>query len=437
MKKFLALALALVMALSLAACGKKADDNKGNGDEAKGSVYYLNFKPEADKAWQDLAKTYTEQTGVEVKVVTAASGQYDTMLTSELDKSAPPTMFQVGNQGAVNSYGDFCYPLDNTDVMKEMTTQDFNLKNANGETVSIGYCYEAFGIIVNKALLKQAGYEISDITNFETLKKVADDIHSRAAELGFDAFSSAGLEGSSSWRFSGHLANMPLYYEFRDDNVTSQPASIKGTYLDNFKNVWDLYTTDSATTGAALTTATGDASEAEFGQGKAVFYQNGSWEFANLTGEEKGFKMNPEDLAMIPIYCGVEGEEKAGLACGTENCWAVNAKASEEDQKATLDFMKWVVTSDEGTKMMAEQFGPIPFKKAKESANVFFNNANHLMSEGNYTVTWAFNYTPNVESWRQGVVDALLAYSTGSGDWSGVETAFVNGWATQYQLQEG
>ena len=62
MKKFLALALALVMALSLAACGKKADDNKGNGDEAKGSVYYLNFKPEADKAWQDLAKTYTEQT---------------------------------------------------------------------------------------------------------------------------------------------------------------------------------------------------------------------------------------------------------------------------------------------------------------------------------------------------------------------------------------
>ena len=439
MKKFLALALALAMALSLAACGKKADDNnKGNGDEAKGSVYYLNFKPEADKAWQDLAKTYTEKTGVEVKVVTAASGQYDTMLTSELDKSAPPTMFQVGNQGAVNSYGDFCYPLDNTDVMKEMTTQDFNLKNANGETVSIGYCYEAYGIIVNKALLKQAGYEITDITNFESLKKVADDIHARANELGFDAFSSAGLEGSSSWRFSGHLANMPLFYEFRDDNVTAQPATIKGTYLDNFKNVWDLYTTDSATTGAALTTATGDTSEAEFGQGKAVFFQNGSWEYANLvTSDDKGFKMNPEDLAMIPIYCGVEGEEKSGLCCGTENCWAVNKNAKEEDIQATLDFMKWVVTSDEGTKMMAEQFGPIPFKKAKESANVFFNNANHLMSEGNYTVTWAFNYTPNVESWRQGVVDALLAYSTGSGDWSGVETAFVDGWATQYQLQEG
>ena len=123
---------------------------------------------------------------------------------------------------------------------------------------------------------------------------------------------------------------MPLYYEFRDDNVTAQPATIKGTYLDNYKAIWDLYTADSATTGAALLTATGDQAEAEFGEGKAVFYQNGTWEFSNLTAADK-FAMNPDDLAMIPIYCGVDGEDKAGLCCGTENCWAVNKNASEED----------------------------------------------------------------------------------------------------------
>ena len=304
--------------------------------------------------------------------------------------------------------------------------------------MSIGYCYEAYGIIVNKALLKQAGYEITDITNFESLKKVADDIHARANELGFDAFSSAGLEGSSSWRFSGHLANMPLFYEFRDDNVTSQPATIKGTYLDNFKNVWDLYTTDSATTGAALTTATGDTSEAEFGQGKAVFFQNGSWEYANLvTSDDKGFKMNPEDLAMIPIYCGVEGEEKSGLCCGTENCWAVNKNAKEEDIQATLDFMKWVVTSDEGTTMLAEQFGPCPFKNAKTPENVFFADANAYTTAGNYIVTWAFNWTPAVDDWRAGVVDALTQYTVNGGSWDNVKTAFVDGWANQYAKENG
>ena len=432
MKKFLAMLLALVMALSLVACGEKKDDTKTEGgDTATGSVYYLNFKPESDDAWKALAATYTEKTGVPVKILTAASGEYESSLVSEMDKEDAPTLFQC-NEGGVATWGEFCYDLSSSDVYNQLTSKDYALKNADGEVISIGYCLETYGIIVNKALLKEAGYEVTDITNFESLKKIADDIHSRAAELGFDAFSSAGLEGSSSWRFSGHLANMPLFYEFRDDKVTSQPAAIKGTYLDNFKNVWDLYTTDSATTGAALVSATGDQAEAEFGQGKAVFYQNGSWEFANLTGEEKGFKMNPEDLAMIPIYCGVEGEEQSGLCCGTENCWAVNKYASEEDIKATLDFMKWVVTSEEGTTMMAKEFGPIPFKSAKTPENVFFAQANDYTANGNYVVTWAFNYTPAVDDWRAAVVDALTQYTSGNADWSVVKTAFVDGWAAQY-----
>ena len=462
MKKIIALLLALVMVFALVACAsteKPADNNttdqpkdnttadqpKDNttadqpkedkpaedtpAEPASGSVYYLNFKPEADEAWQKLAATYTEQTGVPVKVLTAASGTYDTTLAAELDKSSAPTLFQCGNQGAINSYGDYCYPLDGTAIMDQMTTDAFNLKGEDGQTLSIGYCYEAFGIIVNKALLEKAGHSIDEITDFASLKAVADDIHARAEELGFDAFSSAGLDGSSSWRFSGHLANMPLFYEFRDDNVTEQPATITGAYLENFKNIWDLYTTDTATTGAALATATGDESEAEFGEGKAAFYQNGTWEYSNLTGT---FGMNPDDLAMIPIYCGVEGEEKAGLCAGTENCWAINNESSEEDIQATINFLVWVVTSDEGTTMLAEEFGPCPFKDAKEPENVFFQNANKYTAEGNYVVTWAFNWTPAVDDWRAAVVDALTQYTAGTGDWAAVETAFVQGWATQY-----
>ena len=429
MKKTLAILLAVVMAITLfTACGDKPAPTP---DTKTGSVYYLNFKPEADKAWQDLAKLYTEKTGVPVTVLTAASGTYDQVLTAEMDKDAAPTMFQVGNAGAVKTWGEYCYDLTNTDIMKEMTTDAFNLKNEAGETVSIGYCYEAFGIIVNKALLKQAGYELTDITNFESLKKVADDIHSRAAELGFDAFTSAGLDGSSSWRFSGHLANMPLFYEFRDDSVSSKPATIKGTYLDNYKNVWDLYITDSATTGAALLTATGDQAEAEFGQGKAVFYQNGTWEFSNLTSAEK-FGMNADDLTMIPIYCGVDGEEKAGLCTGTENYWSVNKNAKPEDIQATLDFLKWVVTSDAGTTMMSEQFGACPFKSSKAPSNPFSALANEYVANGCYPVTWAFNFTPAVNDWRAAVVDALSKYTAGNGSWDDVKTAFVDGWATQY-----
>ena len=426
MKKLFALLLVVVMVIGMfAGCGKK--------DEA--SVYLLNFKPEADASWQELAKVYTAETGVPVKVITAASGTYSDTLNAEMAKDEAPTLFQCGNAQGLLDWDEYALDLAGTGILEEQTTADFNLKNAEGKTKAFGYCYEAFGIITNKTLLAKAGYDVADITDFASLKAVADDIHARAAELGFDAFSAPGLEGSSSWRFSGHLATMPLHYEFAEDGVTEQPATIKGSYLDNFRNIWDLYITDTAADPKTLSTGTGEQSTGEFKEGKAVFYQNGTWEFAGLV--EAGIAA--EDLAMIPIYCGVEGESEAGLCCGTENCWAVNSQASEEDIQATLDFIYWVVTSDEGTTMMAEQFGPIPFKNAKESSNVFFNDANAYMADGKYTVTWAFNHTPNVDAWRATVVSALAAYSADQSDanWDAVVTAFVDGWAYEYGVQNG
>lgn len=442
-KRFLAMGLTAALGLSLlAGCGSTADSGTSDADDAasaaaestesaaaetsgSGSVYWLNMKPEADEALQEIAATYTEQTGVSVQVVTAASGSYDSTLTAEMDKSNAPTLFVVGNDAAVQTWGDYCIDLTGTDVYNELTTDDFTLYDEEGRAVSVGYCYESFGIIVNLTLLDEAGYSLDDINNFDTLKAVADDIHARADELGFDAFTSSGMDDSSSWRFTGHLANMPLYYESVDDGWTDTPAEITGAYLDNFKQIWDLYLEDSAYDASTLATGGYDA-EAEFLEGSAVFYQNGTWEYSALSEVYSN-----DEMAMIPIYIGVDGEENSGLASGTENCWAVNAYASEEDQQATLDFMYWLVTSEEGTAMMAAEFGEIPYKQAAENENVFFQYANQYIEEGKYTVDWAFNYTPNVDEWRAGLVAAMNQYDAG-GDWSNVETAFVAGWAQQY-----
>lgn len=414
--------LCVVMATTMLAGCSGSDDKSAGG---KGSVYWLNFKPEADEALQDIAKTYKDETGVEVKVVTAASGTYEQTLTSEMEKTAAPTLFVVGNQAAVGTWGSYCYDLKGTDIYNELSTDDFTLYDGD-KVCSIGYCYESYGIIVNKKLLKDAGHDISEIKDFASLKSVAEDIHSRAGELGFDAFTSSGMDGNSSWRFSGHLANVALYYEEQADSWTECPATIKGTYLDYFKNVWDLYTENSAYDKETLAVGGYDA-EAEFKNGEAVFYQNGTWEYSALSET-----IADEDMQMIPIYCGADGEENAGLCSGTENCWAVNAKASQADIDATIAFMKWLVTSEAGTKMMAEQFGACPYKSAAASTNVFLNDANTLVADGKYNVDWAFNYTPNVDEWRAGVVAAMNQYDAG-GSWDDVKTAFVDGWAQQYQ----
>ena len=183
---------------------------------------------------------------------------------------------------------------------------------------------------------------------------MADDIQAKKDQLGVKgAFTSAGFDSSSDWRFKTHLANLPLYYEFKDDNITKQPETVKGTYLPEYKNIFDLYLQDSTTEPTQLSSKTGDDATSEFSLGEAVFYQNGTWAWTDL--QKNGMKA--ESIGMLPIYTGVKGEENQGLATGSENYWCINSKASDADKKATKDFLKWVVTSKTGIKSLSSDMG--------------------------------------------------------------------------------
>ena len=397
--------------------------------EGEGKVYYLNFKPEADEAWQNLAKAYTEETGTEVTVVTAASGQYETTLQSEMAKSDAPTLFQVDGPVGLKNWKDYCYDLKDSEIYSQLTSDAYALKD--GESVpGIAYVIESYGLIVNKTLLEKAGYTLDDIKSYDQLKAVADDIQSKKDELGIKgAFTSAGMDASSDWRFKTHLANLPIYYEYKDEGV-DDAAELKGTYLENYKNLFDLYITDSTCDRAELSAKTADDSRNEFVNSEAVFYQNGSWEYAELA---KTF--SDEELAMIPIYFGVD-DENQGLATGTENYWCVNKNASEEDIQATLDFMNWCVTSETGTKSMAEDMGfTIPFKTAVAPTNVFVKQDLENTEAGLTPISWNFTTMPS-EEWKNGVGTALTAYAAETGSWDDVVSAFVDNWAMEKALTE-
>ena len=450
-KRLVALTLTCALAATaLAGCGgSTGGDSTASGDstaatetstaatetsKAEGSVYYLNFKPEQDQQWQDLAKAYTEETGVPVTVVTAASGNYETTLMSEIGKSGAPTLFQVNGPVGLANWKDYCYDLSGSDIYGQLTSDNYALKE--GDTVyGVAYVIESYGLITNKTLLEKAGYTIDDIKSFADLKKVAEDITARSSELGFAAFTSAGMDGSSDWRFKTHLANLPIYFEYQTDGISSTDA-IKGTYLDNYRDIWDLYINNSTCDPAELSAKTGDDSRNEFLAGDAVFFQNGSWEYGNLTGED-GY--TDDDLAMIPIYIGAGDEANQGLCTGTENYWCVNNQADEADIQATLDFINWCVTSELGTKTMADDMGfVIPFKGAQESPNLFVKQDTANTAEGKTPVSWNFTTMPS-EEWKNGLGQALTAYAADQTDanWDAVVSAFVDGWATEYQLANG
>lgn len=415
--------------------GDDADAPAASGD---GKVYYLNFKPEQADDWTALAEVYTQETGVPVTVQTAASGTYEQTLKSEMAKSEAPTLFQVNGPVGLASWKDYCYDLSDSALYEQVKSDDFVLKD--GDAVQgIAYVIETYGIIYNKTLLDEYcqmdGAVIAsadEITSFDKLKAVADDIQAKKDELGvMGAFTSAGMDSSSDWRFKTHLANLPIYYEYKDKGIGSTDA-IEGTYLDNYKAVWDMYITDSTVAPTLISSSTGDDATAEFAMGDAVFYQNGTWAYSEVTQDG----LTDEDLGMLPIYIGVSGEENQGLCTGSENYWCVNKNASEADIQATLDFLEWCVTSDAGRDSIANTMGFLtPFKSFDDGytpANPLIDIADQYVKDGKTPVSWNFASIPS-EAWKDGVGAALTEYAQGTGDWDAVVSAFVDGWATEYQ----
>lgn len=466
-KKMMALWLTAAMALgSLAGCGGGSADQgaeptttapaadsgadtttaAAGGSDApapaasgEGAVYYLNFKPEQADQWVALAETYTKETGVPVTVVTAASGTYEQTLKSEMAKSEAPTLFQVNGPVGLASWKDYCYDLKDSAVYKDLSSDDFALIGDDGSVKGIAYAIETYGLIYNKKLLNDYinmdGAVITsadDIKDFATLKKVADDIQAKKDDLGIaGAFTSAGFDASSDWRFKTHLANLPLYYEYLADGITSTDA-VKGTYLDNFKQIFDLYITDSTCAPILLSGKTGEDSASEFALGEAVFYQNGTWAYNDIKDNE----VADEDLGMLPIFIGADKEANQGLCTGSENYWCVNSKASEANIQATLDFLQWVVESDAGKNGLAKEMGFVtPFSTFTEEylpANPLVAIADEYVKKGTVSVSWNFTTMPS-EEWKNQLGSAMLEYAQGTGSWDAVVTAFVDGWATEYQ----
>lgn len=418
---------------TLSACG--SDSGSSSSSDEKGKVYYLNFKPEAADAWKAIAKTYTEKTGVQVDVETAASGTYEQQLKSEMSKSEAPTLFQVNGPVGLASWKDYTEDLSDTAVYKDLNNKDVALKNGD-EVAGVPYVMETYGIIYNKTILEKY-FKLSDaavtsfdeINSFDKLKAVADGLQKHKSELGIDgAFTSAGFDSSSDWRYKTHLANLPLYYELKKDNITEQPKTVKGTYLENFKNVFDMYLTDSTTPATQISSKTADDATSEFATGKAALYQNGTWAWTDL--QKAG--MSSDDVGIMPIYFGVD-DANEGLATGSENYWCINKNASDADKKATEDFLEWMITDEAGQKALSTEMGfTTPFKTMNDvkSDNPLVQAAQKDATSGKTQVSWNFTLMPS-EQWKNDLGSAMLEYAQGTGKWDAVKTAFVDGWASE------
>lgn len=445
LKKFVTIALSAVLTtVALTGCSSSSDDSAAKED-GKGSVYYLNFKPESEEQWKKIAEDYEKETGVKVKVVTAASGTYEQTLKSEIAKKDAPTLFQINGPVGYESWKEYCADLKDTKLYSSLLNQDMAIKSGDG-VYGIPYVEEGYGIIYNQAIMDKyfaldgaKAKSIDEINNFTKLKEVSEDMQSKKDQLGIDGvFASTSLSPGEDWRWQTHLANLPIYYEYKDKGV-SNLDKIDFTYSDNFKNIFDLYINNSTCEPALLGSKTVSDSMAEFALGKAAMVQNGNWGWSQIA-EVEGNTVKAEDVKFMPIYTGVEGEEKQGICIGTENFFSINSKASEADQKASIEFVEWLFTSDTGKNHVTNELGFIaPFNTFKDSETpqdpLAKEVLRYLGNKDLYNVDWNFTSFPS-QTFKDDFGAALLEYCNGNMKWEDVKKLVVEEWASEKEASK-
>ena len=440
-KKYLTIALSAVM-VTAALTGCSSSSDKSSTDD-KGSVYYLSFKPEQEDQWKKVAKTYEEETGVKVKIVTAASGKYEETLKSEIAKDDAPTLFQINGPIGYQNWKEYTADLKDTELYKHLLNQDLAITEGDG-VYGIPYVEEGYGIIYNQSIMdkyfKLDGAKVKsmdEINSFAKLKEVAEDMQSKKDELGIKGvFASTSLTPGEDWRWQTHLANLPIYYEYKDNNVKDEDK-ISFKYSDNYKNIFDLYINNSTCEPKLLGSKTVTDSMSEFALGQCAMVQNGNWGWSQIA-DVSGNTVKEDDVKFLPIYTGVKGEEKQGLCIGTENYFCINKEASEADQKATQDFINWLFTSDKGKDYVTNELGFIApfdtFSDKEAPQDPLAKEVIKYMKDDNYyNIDWNFTTFPS-QQFKDDFGAALLEYCNGNKTWDDVKKLVVDEWASEKEL---
>ncbi len=438
--RILSVLTALICALSVfSLAGCKGKDNSG--------VYLLNFKPESASVYEELAKIYEEETGTPVKVVTAAANNYEQTLKSEIAKSSAPTIFQVNGPVGYENWKDYCLDLKDSKLYSYLSDQSLAIKEGDG-VYAIPYVVEGYGIIYNDAIMrkyfalpnKKTNLSSADqIESFEQLKTVVEDMSANLDKLGIKGvFASTSLTTGEDWRWQTHLLNVPLYQEFYEKDADSDVAlslldakEIGYKYYKNFENIFDLYINNSVTPKTLLGSKSVADSMAEFALGQVAMVQNGNWAWSQIAGVS-GNTVKQEDIKMMPIYMGLEGEKGQGICIGTENFIAINKNASEEQQKNSLAFLEWLFSSETGKKNVTEKLGFItPFNTFSENElpnDPLAKEISRYMTDNSVkNIPWSFTAFPS-EAFKKDVGSALLEYVQGTKKWEDVRKIVSGKW---------
>lgn len=460
-KKMVSMLMAVTMIATMVGCGNDEAVTEPKSEESEqevqteesesaftGTIRMLNWKPESADAMKKVEETYKDETGIDIVIDTAPANEYESTLMARMTGSDMPSIFIVDSASMLSSWKDYAADLSGTELYSYVTDDAYTLNDGDGGVYGISYALEAWGLIVNKGITdayfaspnKTTEYtSLDELDHFAALKAVVEDMTALKDELGIQGvFGSTSMASGEDWRWTSHLPNQPLYYEWGGNeniNLSGEIPEFTFQYVQNFKNIFDLYLNNSVTDAKLVGSKSVNDSMAEFALGQCAMIQNGDWAWDAINSAD-GKVVKDEDVCFIPITTGVEGEEKMGLDVGCSQYLCINSQVSQEEQKAAADFLAWLFGSETGKKLVAEDLKFVtPFNTMADVtySNPLFASENEIAASGKISYCWAIRLIPD-QTWKDEFGANLLMYAQGQMEWDEVVAKAVESWETEREI---
>lgn len=325
-------------------------------------VRVMNTDAGLQMAWETLANEYEQATGTDVRIV--FSWDRATLRTISSGAELPKN----------------CADLSASTACAQLINNDLTLRNEQGQVLAVANNIEVFGLVYNSTLLAQTAHTREDIGSFAELTEVVYSIMENAETYGFSAFTPV----DANEHFAIQLATLSGNSRNLVDLILNTAIFDSGSTEDGYK-VKPLW---------------------QFVDGKAVFFLAGTRDQDVLS------IIGSENMGVLPIYLGNEGEENQTLCVAARSYWCVDGSADPADVAATLDFLNFLTTPRADGTLPADDLQIMtPFRQASFVSNIPEQSLRSDVAQGKVPVV-----CPYVAQVPQGLTEALMAYAENPSD---------------------
>jgi raffinose/stachyose/melibiose transport system substrate-binding protein len=393
MKKLLSIFIATILFSTVTiSCAKKDNGTQNeiksgkvdSKSDKKIEISILMGKPEIGSQFENMLSFYNSKNpNVNITMIPLAGQDAFAKMTSLYASGNAPSISMVGQEFSV--FQDKYLDITETEFIQNAikgTTEFVTIENkVYGAPVTM----EAFGIIYSKDFIQKNLGEQYDISKIETTTEL-EQLFIDLNKINIEAFTLSTMD----WSLGAHLTNILFTaqsdnheerIEFMSDLKKGDINLIENKVFNGWVNTLDLLIKYNNNNKAPLSVLYEDSSMA-LALGEVATWFMGSWVYPELRDIED----SQYEFMALPISNNNEDYGNGKVSIGVPSYWCVDKSTNnDEQQKASLDFLQWLLNDPEGQNYYVNELNFIPVYNniTEEPKDSMSKQIMKLLKEGN------------------------------------------------------